>query len=210
MEYRILPVTPFQQNCSLIWDEQSMEGALIDAGGDVEQLLALAQQAGVKLTALLLTHGHVDHVAGALAIAQQLRIPIIGPHQADAYWFEKLPEQTAMFGFPHCDAFTPDRWLHDGERIAIGTIELRVIHVPGHTPGHVAFFEATTRTAFVGDVLFKGSIGRTDFPGGDYDTLLASITEKLLPLGDDVTFVPGHGPRSTFGNERRSNPFLNS
>lgn len=208
MKYRILPVTAFQQNCSLIWDEQTMEGALIDPGGDVEHLLALAKQAGVTLTKLLLTHGHIDHVGGALVISRQLGIPIEGPHEEDAFLLERLPQQTDYFGFPHSDAFTPDRWLCDSMRVSIGTIELQVIHTPGHTPGHVVFFEPGTRTAFVGDVLFKGSIGRTDFPRGDYTTLIASITERLLPLGDDVTFVPGHGPISTFGNERRTNPFL--
>ena len=208
MKYRILPVTAFQQNCSLIWDEQTMEGALIDPGGDVEHLLALAKQAGVTLTKLLLTHGHIDHVGGALVIARQLGIPIEGPHEEDAFLLERLPEQTDYFGFPHSDAFTPSRWLHDGMHVTVGAIELQVIHTPGHTPGHVIFFEPGTRTAFVGDVLFKGSIGRTDFPRGDYTTLIASITERLLPLGDDVTFVPGHGPVSTFGNERRTNPFL--
>src|SRR5512139_1725055 len=208
MNYRILPVTPFQQNCSLIWDEQTMEGALIDPGGDVEHLLALAEQAGVTLTKLLLTHGHVDHVGGALAISQQLNIPIEGPHEEDAYWFEILPDQAAMFDFPPCSAFTPDHWLRDGMSVAVGNITLQVIHTPGHTPGHITFFEPHSRVAFVGDVLFKGSIGRTDFPRGDYTTLIASITERLLPLGDDVTFVPGHGPISTFGNERRTNPFL--
>jgi len=209
MNYRILPVTSFQQNCSLIWDEQTMEGALIDPGGDVEHLLALAKQAGVTLTKLLLTHGHIDHVGGAAAISRQLGIPIEGPQEEDAFLLEKLPDQTTYFGFPHSDAFTPDRWLHDGMRVMVGTIELQVIHTPGHTPGHVVFFEPLTRVAFVGDVLFKGSIGRTDFPRGDYTALIASITERLLPLGDDVTFVPGHGPISTFGNERRTNLFLN-
>jgi glyoxylase-like metal-dependent hydrolase (beta-lactamase superfamily II) len=208
LKYRILPVTTFQQNCSLVWDEQTMEGALIDPGGDVEHLLALAKQAGVTLTRLLLTHGHIDHVGGALAIARQLGIPIEGPEEEDAFLLQRLPDQTNYFGFPHSDAFTPDRWLHDGMSVSVGGVELRVIHTPGHTPGHVVYFEPQTRTAFVGDVLFKGSIGRTDFPRGDYATLMSSITERLLPLGDDVTFVPGHGPISTFGNERRTNPFL--
>ena len=186
-----------------------MEGALIDPGGEVEHLLAVAKLAGVTLTKLLLTHGHIDHVGGAVAISRQLGIPIEGPQQEDAFLLEKLPDQTTYFGFPHSDAFTPDRWLHDGMRVMVGTIELQVIHTPGHTPGHVVFFEPLTRVAFVGDVLFKGSIGRTDFPRGDYTALIASITERLLPLGDDVTFVPGHGPISTFGNERRTNLFLN-
>jgi len=208
MNYRILPVTPFQQNCSLLWDESTMEGTLIDPGGDVEHLLGIAKQAGVTLTKLLLTHGHIDHVGGALAISRSLGIPIEGPQEEDAFWLEKLPDQAALFDFPRCETFTPDRWLHDGMTVSVGTNELQVIHTPGHTPGHVVFFEPQTRVAFVGDVLFKGSIGRTDFPRGDYTSLIASITERLLPLGDDVTFVPGHGPISTFGSERRTNPFL--
>jgi hydroxyacylglutathione hydrolase len=208
MNYRILPVTPFQQNCSLIWDEQTMEGALIDPGGDVEHLLAVAKQANIKLSKLLLTHGHIDHVGGARAISRQLEIPIEGPQEEDGFWLAMLPEQAKMFGLPHCESFTPDRWLHDGMHVDVGTIELQVLHCPGHTPGHVVFFEPKSHIAFVGDVLFNGSIGRTDFPRGDYTALLASIKEKLLPLGDDVTVIPGHGPTSTIGHERTNNPFI--
>jgi len=208
LNYRILPVTPFQQNCSLIWDEQSMEGALIDPGGDVELLLAAVKQANVTLTKLLLTHGHIDHVGGALALSRQLNIPIEGPHEEDGFWLTMLPDQAEMFGLPQSESFTPDRWLSDGDGVEVGAIKLKVLHCPGHTPGHIVFFAKEDRTAFVGDVLFNGSIGRTDFPRGDYAALIVSIKEKLLPLGDDVTFVPGHGPVSTFGYERRNNPFL--
>lgn len=208
MRYQVIPVTAFQQNCSLIWDEQTMEGALVDPGGDEDRLLAAAQQAGVTLTRLLLTHGHVDHVAAARVLADRLGIPVEGPQEEDRFWLEKLPDQAAMFGFPDTAAFLPDRWLHDGDTVQVGRLALHVIHCPGHTPGHVVFHHAPSQIAFVGDVLFRGSIGRTDFPRGNHDTLIRSIREKLFPLGDTVTFVPGHGPISTFGRERLSNPFV--
>lgn len=208
MNYKIIPVTAFQQNCSLVWDEQTMQGALIDPGGDEEQLLAAAQQAGVTLTRLLLTHGHVDHAAAARRLAERLGIPVEGPQEEDAFLLDSLAEQAAMFGLPPASGFRPDRWLNDGDRIAIGRVMLTVIHCPGHTPGHVVFYQEDAQVAFVGDVLFKGSIGRTDFPRGDHDTLLRSIRRRLFPLGDAVTFVPGHGPLSTFGRERLNNPFV--
>lgn len=208
MKYRIIPVTPFQQNCSLVWDEQSRRGALIDPGGDGERLLQAVQQAGVTLERLLLTHGHLDHVGAAGELAAQLGIPIEGPQQEDEFWLRKLPEQAAMFGFPPTATFLPDRWLTDGDVVAVGGVQLEVIHCPGHTPGHVVFFQRAAQVAFVGDVLFKGSIGRTDFPRGDHDALIRSIRSRLFPLGDAVTFVPGHGPVSTFGRERASNPFV--
>jgi glyoxylase-like metal-dependent hydrolase (beta-lactamase superfamily II) len=208
MKFIVIPVTPFQQNCTLLWCEQTLDATLIDPGGDAERLLAAVAEKGLKLVSLLLTHGHVDHVGAAKELAAQLGIPIEGPHQADAYWLNELPQQSAMYGFPHTAAFTPDRWLEHGDRVAIGNETLEVLHCPGHTPGHVVFFHAGTSVAFVGDVLFKGSIGRTDFPGGDLDTLLSSIRDRLWPLGNNVTFFPGHGPASTFGEERRSNPFV--
>lgn len=208
MNYRIIPVTAFQQNCSLVWDEQTMQGALIDPGGDEDKLLATVQQAGVTLTRLLLTHGHVDHVAAARTLADGLGIPVEGPQEEDAFWFERLPEQAAMFGFPATAAFLPDRWLRDGDTVQVGTLPLNVIHCPGHTPGHVVFYHAPSQTAFVGDVLFRDSIGRTDFPRGDHDALIRAIRTKLFPLGDAVTFIPGHGPISTFGRERLCNPFV--
>lgn len=208
MNYQIIPVTAFQQNCSLVWDEETMQGALIDPGGDAEKLLAAAQQAGITLTRLLLTHGHVDHAAAARTLADRLGIPVEGPQEEDAFLLESLGEQAAMFGLPPAAGFLPDRWLDDGDRIAIGNVTLTVIHCPGHTPGHVVFYQPEAQVAFVGDVLFKGSIGRTDFPRGDHDMLLGSIRRRLFPLGDAVTFVPGHGPVSTFGRERLSNPFV--
>ena len=208
MRFEILPVTPFEQNCSLIWCETSGSAALIDPGGDVDVLLAAVAKAGVKLEKLLLTHAHLDHVGGTLELARKLGLPIIGPQAEDAFWLDMLPEQARMFGFPPAEAFRPDQWLSDGDVVELGALRLDVIHCPGHTPGHVVFFEPVSRHAFVGDVLFQGSIGRTDFPRGDHAALISAIRNKLFPLGDDVAFVPGHGPMSTFGRERRSNPYV--
>lgn len=209
MKYRILPVTSYQQNCSLVWCEKTNQAALIDPGGDVDRLLAMVKQQGVVVKQLLLTHGHLDHVGGAKQLAERLKLPIIGPHKADQFWLDGLPQQSERFGFPNTPAFQPDQWLEEGDQINIGEQTLQVIHCPGHTPGHVVFHQPESQLTFVGDVLFQGSIGRTDFPQGDYDTLISSIREKLLPLGDEVTFIPGHGPISTLGHERRFNPFLN-
>lgn len=209
MKYRILPVTSYQQNCSLIWCDLTQKAALIDPGGDVELLLDAVKQQGVTLEKLLLTHGHLDHVGGAQQLADQLNLPIIGPHRADEFWLQALPQQSQRFGFPDTPPLQPDQWLEEGEQVSVGKQQLEVIHCPGHTPGHIVFYHQMAQLAFVGDVLFQGSIGRTDFPQGDYDTLINSIRDKLLPLGDEVTFVPGHGPCSTLGHERRFNPFLN-
>ncbi len=208
MKYRIFPVTHYQQNCSLIWCETTRQAALIDPGGEPERLLQAVEEAGLQLQMVLLTHGHVDHVAAASQIAAQCQVPIIGPHQADAFWLQMLPQHAEQLGFPPTDSFTPTRWLHDGERVTLGELTLEVLHTPGHTPGHVVFYSAQGNTAFVGDVLFQGSIGRSDFPQGDHDTLIHSIKQRLLPLGDEVIVVPGHGPNTTLGEERRHNPFL--
>lgn len=208
MRFEIIPVTPFEQNCSLAWCEATGSAALVDPGGDVDQLLAEVDKAGVRLEKLLLTHAHVDHVGGTLAIARRLNLPILGPQEGDAFWLDALPDQARMYGFPPAEAFRPDHWLHDGDTVELGELRFQVIHCPGHTPGHVVFFEPESRHAFVGDVLFQGSIGRTDFPRGDHRALIHAIREKLFPLGDDVAFVPGHGPMSTFGRERRSNPYV--
>ncbi len=208
MRFEIIPVTPFQQNCSLIWCESTGSAALVDPGGDVDALRAAVARAGVRLEMLLLTHAHLDHVGGTLELARALKLPILGPQEADAFWLDMLPEQARMFGFPAAEAFRPDRWLNDGDVVELGELRLEVIHCPGHTPGHVVFFEPESRHAFVGDVLFQGSIGRTDFPRGDHPALISAIRNKLFPLGDDVAFVPGHGPMSTFGRERRSNPYV--
>lgn len=208
MKYRIIPVTAYQQNCSLLICQQTNKAALIDPGGDIDVLLAAVKQEGVELESILVTHGHLDHVGGVAELAEKLALPIIGPQQADEFWIQNLPEQVRVFGFPHSDSFTPTRWLNDGDTVKVGEEVLQVIHCPGHTPGHVVYFSETARVAWVGDVLFKGSIGRTDFPKGDHQTLINSIKNKLWPLGTDVAFVPGHGPMSTFGEEMLNNPYV--
>jgi len=208
MRYRVLPVTPFEQNCSLIWCESTGRAAFIDPGGEADHLLAAAAAEAVTLERLLLTHGHLDHVGAALELSERLGLPIEGPHASDAFWLRQLPQQAILFGFPPARAFEPHRWLSDGETVRIGEQALEVIHCPGHTPGHVVFFHRAGRLAFVGDVLFLGSVGRTDFPGGDGLALQTSIRNRLFPLGDDVVFVPGHGPMSSFGEERRHNPYV--
>ena len=207
-QHRTLPCTAFQQNCSLVWDDSTKQAALIDPGGDIEMLLGAVKQLGLTLEQIWLTHAHIDHAGATRTLARTLGLPIIGPHEGDQFWIDALPQQSAMFGFPRAEPFTPTRWLHDGDTVRIGHCELQVRHCPGHTPGHVVFYEPETKHAFVGDVLFAGSIGRTDFPQGDFDTLVNSITSRLWPLGDDVRFTPGHGPQSSFGQERRSNPFV--
>ncbi|MFZ2309881.1 MAG: MBL fold metallo-hydrolase [Rhodoferax sp.] len=208
LRYLTIPVTPFQQNCSLVWCDQTQEAAVIDPGGDLERILAEVQRLGLKLTQIWLTHAHIDHAGGTGELARRLQLPIIGPHTGDQFWIDGLPQQSQMFGFPPAQAFTPTRWLQDGDTVRVGQSELTVRHCPGHTPGHVVFYSAEAQRAFVGDVLFAGSIGRTDFPQGDHDTLIASITQRLWPMGNDTVFIPGHGPESTFGRERRSNPYV--
>lgn len=208
MRYVVVPVTPFLQNCSVVWCEQTGKGAVIDPGGDVAKILAVVDRENIELEKILLTHAHIDHAGGTAELAAEKQLPIEGPHPGDEFWIEGLPEQARMFGVPGCERFAPDRWLDEGDRVAVGAIEFEVRHCPGHTPGHVIFFARDARLAFVGDVLFAGSIGRTDFPGGDHQTLIQSIRSKLFTLGDDVRFVPGHGPMSTFGAERSANPFV--
>ena len=208
MKFTIIPVTTFVQNCSLICCEQTGRGAVVDPGGDLDRILAAAESRSVDIEKVLLTHAHIDHAGAAAALAHGLGVPIEGPQREDLFWIDLLPRQSEMFGFPPSEPFTPDRWLEQGDRVTVGNLELEVLHCPGHTPGHVVFFERAARLALVGDVLFKGSIGRTDFPRGDHATLIRSIRERLWPLGDDVRFIPGHGPMSTFGDERLSNPFV--
>jgi len=208
MQFRILPVTPFQQNCSLLWCERTMKAAVVDPGGDIDVIAGAIGRFDVEVEKILLTHGHIDHAGGAAALKARLGVPVEGPQREELFWIEQLPQQSQMFGFPRAEAFVPDRWLDDGDVVTFGEVSLEVLHTPGHTPGHVVFFDRATKLAVVGDVLFQGSIGRTDFPRGDYDTLIRSIRSKLWPLGNDVTFIPGHGPLSTFGAERESNPFV--
>ena len=207
-KYLTVPVTPFEQNCSIVWCDETLSAAVIDPGGDLPRLLDAVKQLGVKLEQIWLTHAHIDHAGGTAELARLLNLPIIGPHTGDQFWIDGLPLQSQRFGFPPSDTFTPTRWLHDGDSVQIGHCILQVRHCPGHTPGHVVFYSEEAHRAFVGDVLFAGSIGRTDFPQGNHDHLIASITQRLWPMGDDTVFIPGHGPESTFGRERQTNPYV--
>ena len=210
VRYLVIPVTPYRQNCSLLICEHTGKAALIDPGGEAELLLEQISVEGVELESILLTHGHLDHVGAAGIISAETSVPIIGPHIDDQFWFDSLRDQSEWLGFPPIDLFLPNHWLHDGELLKVGDIDLQVLHCPGHTPGHVVFFCAAINLAIVGDVLFKGSIGRTDLPRGDHQALLNSIKQKLWPLGNEVKFIPGHGGMSSFGAEMRSNPFVGS
>ncbi|WP_397604917.1 MBL fold metallo-hydrolase [Sphingorhabdus sp.] len=203
----IIPVTPLQQNCTLFWCTQTNKGALVDPGGDLDKLKAAVAQTGVQLEKLLVTHGHLDHCGQAGMLAQELGLKIEGPHEDDRFWIEKLDNDGARYGM-EAHSFEPDRWLVDGDTVTVGNLTLDVLHCPGHTPGHVIFHHQPSRLAIVGDVLFQGSIGRTDFPRGNHADLINAITTKLWPLGDDVTFIPGHGPTSQFGYERKHNAFV--
>lgn len=205
---QVIPVTPYQQNCSLLWCTETRQAAVVDPGGEIDRIIAAAEAENLQIVKILITHGHLDHCAGTAELRDRLSIPVEGPQQEDQFWIEQLPVMCANMGFPPAEVFTPDRWLEDGDTVELGKLKLEVIHCPGHTPGHVVFFLPNVNLALVGDVIFQGSIGRTDFPRGDMDTLLGSIRNKLFPLGDDVAFVPGHGPTSTFGHERQTNPFV--
>lgn len=208
MKIDVVPVTAFQQNCSVIWCERTRRAAVVDPGGDLDRVLSSVTRHGLTLEKILITHAHLDHAGATAELARLHSLPIEGPHTDDLFWIEQMPAQAKMFGFPPSDRFAPDRWLSQDDRVQVGELEFEVLHCPGHTPGHVVFFQRDARFAIVGDVLFAGSIGRTDFPRGNHQHLLQSIRERLFPLGDDVTFLPGHGPTSTFGQERRSNPFV--
>jgi hydroxyacylglutathione hydrolase len=204
----IVPVTPFGQNCTLLWCERTKRAAVIDPGGDLDRIRHAIAESGASVEKILLTHGHIDHAGGAAELSEELGVPIEGPHEADLFLLQRLAETGLGYGMEGVRAVTPDRWLTEGDVVSVGELTLDVLHCPGHSPGSVVFVSAAQRFAIVGDVLFQGSVGRTDLPGGDSQALIRSIKDKLLPLGDDVTFICGHGPMSTIGQERQTNPFL--
>lgn len=208
MKYAILPVTPFQQNCSFLKCDTTEKVAIVDPGGDLDKILEALQQVGGTPEKILVTHAHLDHIGAVAELAEKLDLPIEGPHTDDQFWIDMLPQQAQMMGFPASRPFTPTRWLEEGDTVTVGETRLQVRHCPGHTPGHVVFYQPESKLVVVGDVLFNGSIGRTDFPKGDFDTLVQAIKDKLLTLDDDVSFIPGHGPMSTIGHERTNNPFV--
>jgi hydroxyacylglutathione hydrolase len=208
LKFEVIPVTHYRQNCSLLWCEETREAAVIDPGGDIQKILALINRLQLVLVKVLLTHGHLDHVGGATRLASIANSPIIGPHKEDQFWLSRIPEDCAWMGFPPHEAFVPNLYLAEGDIVRIGNEQLNVIHCPGHTPGHIVFYHEPSQMAWVGDVIFNGGIGRTDFPRGNHDDLIRSIHDKLFALDDQVTFVPGHGPLSTIGEERLHNPFV--
>ncbi|MFO0994216.1 MAG: MBL fold metallo-hydrolase [Hyphomicrobiales bacterium] len=208
LQAMIVPVTPFQQNCAILWEEETKRGAVSDPGGDVDQILKAVEKSGVTIEKILLTHGHIDHAGGAAELAERLGVKIEGPHTEDLYLLEDLPRSGAQYGMAGVRPVKPDRWLTEGDTVTVGGLAFDILETPGHTPGSVVFFNKPNRFLLGGDVLFKGSVGRTDFPRGDHATLLASIRDKLFPLGDDVVFLPGHGQPGRIGEERRTNPFL--
>jgi len=209
LDLRIIPVTPFQQNCSLMWDTKTMHGVLVDPGGDAQKILHGVKQHGVEIKEIWLTHGHLDHAGGAEDIKAELCVPIIGPHKDDQFWMDQISADWEKYGQKDMGRnCKPDRYLQDGDVLELGGVKFGVVHCPGHTPGHVVIYNKNMKIAFVGDVIFKGSVGRTDFPKSNPEQLVESITKKLWPLGNDMRFIPGHGPMSSFGDERRSNPFV--
>ncbi len=208
LNYTLIPVTAFSQNCSVVWCEAQGNTAIIDPGGDagvIKKVLSDLQRTPEKI---LLTHGHLDHVGAAAELAAFYNIPVIGPQLRDKFLLDALPQQSQMFGFPYCAPLQPDQWLEEGETLSLGKVSFEILHCPGHTPGHIVLLDRQNKLLFSGDVIFKGGVGRSDFPQGDHQQLMTSIREKLLPLGDDITFIPGHGPLSTLGSERTTNPFL--
>jgi len=204
----VVPVTGFQQNCSIVYDNETRRGAVVDPGGDLATIEEAIAKIGVAIEKILLTHGHIDHAGGAAELREKLGVKIEGPHEADKFLLDNLPQSGARYGLLGVREVTPDRWLKDGDTVTVAGFTFAIIHAPGHSPGSVVFFNDANRFALMGDVLFQGSVGRTDLPGGDHATLLSSITKKVLPLGDDVVFLPGHGTASSLGDERQSNPFL--
>lgn len=207
LAYNIVPVTPFAQNCSVIWCTNTKLAAVVDPGGEVEKIRAVIEENQLELDKIFITHAHLDHAGGTAELARATGVPIIGPHKGDQFWIDALPEQCQRFGFEG-EIFTPDQWLEHGDRLSLGELNFDVIHCPGHTPGHVVFVEKSEQFAAVGDVIFQGSIGRSDFPQGNQEHLISSIRDRLFPIGDEIRFIPGHGPMSTFGAERRNNAFV--
>ncbi len=208
IKYQIIPVTQYQQNCTLLWCDETNAAVVVDPGGNIERILSAIAEQDVVVERILLTHGHLDHVGGSVALAQALNVPIEGPHIDDLFWLNILPAQAQMMGFQPTQPFQPNRFFIEGELVSFGKEILEIKHCPGHTPGHLVFYNLGAKLALVGDVLFKGAIGRTDFPKGNYRDLINSIVEKLWPLGEDMAFIPGHGPMSTFGEERKHNGFV--
>jgi hydroxyacylglutathione hydrolase len=204
----IIPVTPFQQNCSLVFDEEAKRGAIVDPGGDVPDILKAIEQSNVKIEKILLTHGHIDHAGGAEELRETLGVQIEGPHTGDLFLLNDLPKSGEKYGMVDSRSVVPDRWLKEGDEVMVAGLKFSILHAPGHSPGSIIFFNDENRFALMGDVLFQGSVGRTDFPYGSHETLMKSIKEKVLPLGDDVVFLPGHGPASQIGAERKTNPFI--
>lgn len=208
LKYIIVPVTAFAQNCSVIWCDKTKKAAVIDPGGDIEKIEQVIADQNLTVEKILLTHAHIDHAGGTAQLAQRLALPIEGPHNGDQFWIDALDQQAQMFGFASCEKFTPNRWLNDKDIVTVGEERLDVLHCPGHTPGHVVFYSKGEKLAWVGDVLFAGSIGRTDFPQGNHQMLIDSICNNLWPLGSDTEFICGHGPNSTFAQERANNPLV--
>lgn len=208
LQIRVIPVTPLQQNCSLMWNDVTKNAALVDPGGDIDRLMGALEHFGLTLTRIWLTHGHFDHAGAAAELRERTGVAVEGPHRDDQFWLDLVEEGAQRYGVGGLRNVTPDRYFEDGEVLEFEGIRFGVAHTPGHTPGHVVIHNADLKVAFVGDVLFAGSIGRTDFPRGNHEQLIQSITTKLWPLGNEVAFVPGHGPTSTFGRERQSNPFV--
>ena len=204
----VIPVTPYQQNCSLVICEVTKKAAIIDPGGEVERILSAVKNHNVTVDKIILTHGHLDHVGGTEVLAETLNIPVIGPEKEDAFWLNELEQQSKMFGFPKATSFLPTQWLEEGDHVEVGNIKLSVLHIPGHTPGHITLFDAVSKQIIVGDILFNGAVGRSDFPRGNHQQLISGIKQKLLTLPEETVVFPGHGPTTTIGREKISNPYL--
>ncbi|TEW53870.1 MBL fold metallo-hydrolase [Psychromonas sp. RZ22] len=208
MKIVVIPVTPYQQNCSLIICEETKQAAIVDPGGEADRILSAVNNHKVNVDKIILTHGHLDHVGGTEVLAERLNIPIVGPEKEDAFWLNQLEAQSTMFNFPNTRSFLPTQWLQEGDVVEVGNIKLNILHIPGHTPGHVALFDAVSKQIIVGDILFNGAIGRSDFPRGNHSQLISGIKQKLLTLPQDTVVFPGHGPTTTIAHEKATNPYL--